>query len=230
VRDAYRALRRRTDPRKEARNGVAPAAAARVGALGRPIDEETDRSPDEIGVPRSSVDWQVAARYRAWWPAMRAFALPTFYDGRVRINLRGRERDGVVALEDYDAACREVEDAVAACRDPRTGEPVLAEVRRLRATEPLDPHGPDADLQLIWSHATDSWEHPDAGTIGPFPYRRTGGHSPRGFAFVAGPGIEPGELGARSAFDVTPTVLDLLGRDAAAGRVEGRSLLDHVRA
>jgi len=157
---------------------------------------------------------------------MRGFALPTFYDGRVRINLEGRERNGVVPREDYERACHEVEEAVAACRDPRTGEPILAEVRRLRAEDPMDPDGPDADIQLLWTHATDSWEHPTAGTIGPFPYRRTGGHSPRGFAFIAGPGITPGDLGPRSALDVTPTIVALLGRGAANGRFEGHSLLD----
>ena len=102
----------------------------------------------------------------------------------------------------------------AACRDPRTGEPVVADVLRLRAEDPMDPEGPDADLQFIWSHATDSWDHPKAGLIGPFPYRRTGGHSRKGFAVFAGPGIEPGDLGERNALDLTPTLLDLLGRDA----------------
>jgi predicted AlkP superfamily phosphohydrolase/phosphomutase len=142
--------------------------------------------------------------------------VPTFYDGRVRLNVRGRERDGVVAPEDFDRVCDEVIAAVGACRDPRTGAPILAEAIRLE--------GADADLQLIWTHETDAWEHPDAGLIGPFPYRRTGGHSRRGFAFIAGDDIVPGDLGAHAALDVTPTILALLDRDPPAP-MHGRSLL-----
>ncbi len=197
----------------------------RLGALGRPIPDETTLTPAEVGVLRTSVDWQLATRYRHAWAQMRAFALPTFYDGRIRINLAGRERDGVVALADYERVCSEIEAAVGECRDPRTGEPVLAEVRRLRADDPMEPGGPDADLQLFWTHGTDAWEHPTAGTVGPFPNRRTGGHSERGFASIAGPDIEPGSIGTRSFLDVAPTILALLGRDHA-GELEGKSLLD----
>ena len=34
------------------------------------------------------LEWMPATRYRALWPTMRAFALPSFYDGRVRLNLQ----------------------------------------------------------------------------------------------------------------------------------------------
>jgi predicted AlkP superfamily phosphohydrolase/phosphomutase len=213
VRAAYRALR------------AARPDGTRRGALGRPITDETDESPADIGVIRTTVDWQVPVRYRSHWSAMRAFAVPSFYDGRVRINLQGRERDGIVPADEYELACREVEEVVSACRDPRTHEPVVAEVRRLRDDDPFLPGGPDADLEIVWSHATDSWEHPVAGTIGPFPYRRTGGHSRRGFALVAGPGIEPQDLGERQALDVTATIVALLGRDPVAAGMEGTPLV-----
>ena len=71
------------------------------------------------------LNWQPAPWYRPAWPRMRAFALPSFYDGRVRINLRGRERDGMVEPADYGRTCDEIEALVGACRDPRTGEPVV---------------------------------------------------------------------------------------------------------
>ena len=88
----------------------------------------------------------------------------------------------------------------------------------------MAPGGPDADLQVVWALATDTLVHPVAGRIGPVPYRRTGGHSPRGFAFVAGPGIEAGDLGTRSVLDVTATVAEFLGR-APATAVEGTPLV-----
>jgi hypothetical protein len=57
---------------------------------------------------------------------------------------------------------------------------------------------------------------------------RTGNHSRNGFAFVTAPGLEPGDRGVRSAFDVTPTILDLLGRRARSS-IAGTSLLDSQR-
>ena len=84
---------------------------------------------------------------------------------------------------------------------------------RLRADDPLEAGGPDADLQIIWSRPSDAFTHPEAGTIGPFAFRRTGGHTPDGFAFVLGPGIEPADLGEHDALAVTATVAALAGAD-----------------
>lgn len=205
LRDAYRATR--------GTRAVSRAPKRRVGALGRSIDEETELTPEEIGEPRHALDWQIPCLYRPFWPQMRAFALPTFYDGRVRINLQGRERDGVVPADAYRSACHEIEAIVRACRNPRTGRPVVADVAFPRADDPFSPDGPDADVVIIWTDAPDALEHPDVGVIGPFPFRRTGGHSSRGFAFVSGPEIETQDLGERHALDVTPTILALLGRE-----------------
>jgi hypothetical protein len=59
------------------------------------------------------------------------------------------------------------------------------------------------------------------GLIGPFPLRRTGGHTSHGFAFFRGPDIGPGELPERDAADLTPTLTALLGRAPHPG-CEGR--------
>ena len=201
-------LRRALRRLRRASSGAAPVHAERAGV---PIAAETQADPATIGIPREPIEWQIATRYQAWWPEMRAFALPTFYDGRVRINLEGRERGGVVPRAEYEHACQDVEALLGKCRDARTGEPVVAEVVRLRADDPWAPGGPDADLQIIWSRPSDAFTHPDAGTIGPFAFRRTGGHTPDGFAFVLGPDIEPGDLGEHDALSITATVAALAG-------------------
>lgn len=193
-----------------------------VGRL--PTPDETDLTPDQIGVPSASVTWQLACAYSPWWPAMRAFALPSSYDGRVRINLAGRERDGIVAPADYAAACDEVEATVAACRDVRSGAPIMAGVTRPRADDPLAAGGPDADLVFTWRVGVDAITHPTMGTIGPFPLRRTGSHSPNGFAYIRAPGVPAGDAGCRSSDDISPTLVALLGHRPASA-VEGRSLL-----
>jgi hypothetical protein len=192
--------------------------------LSVPIPPETELGPREIGQPMRRLDWHVSCWYRRHWPSMKAFALPSFYDSRIRINLRGRESGGLVAPSDYDRVCSEVEDLLEECLDGRTGRPAIGNIARLRAGDPYDPEGPDADLLATWSEPSDALEHPRLGMIGPFPFRRTGGHTAQGFAFVAGPSIEPGERGTRSALDLTPTIVSLLGHDPATG-IEGRPML-----
>jgi hypothetical protein len=62
------------------------------------------------------------------------------------------------------------------------------------------------------------------------PYRRTGGHTgPYGFASVSAPGVIPGEHGVRPAFDVAPTIVDLLGAPPVDG-LSGATFLDVVQA
>jgi hypothetical protein len=194
-----------------------------IGALGHPIPGETALTPEQIGVPRSSVDWQVAMRYRDVWPQLEAFALPTFYDGRIRVNLEGRERDGVVPMHRYAEVCDRLEADLRACTDPHSGEGLVDRVDRLRHDDPMAKDGPDADLLVVWARATDVLDHPRVGRIGPVPYRRTGGHSQRGFAFVSGPGIEAVDLGVRPVLDLPATVAELLGRSGP--ELEGRSFL-----
>jgi predicted AlkP superfamily phosphohydrolase/phosphomutase len=154
---------------------------------------------------------------------MGAFALPAYYDGRVRINLHGREAAGVVARGDYESACQQTIDLVRGCRNLLTGEDVVDEVHWPKK----DPHavGPsEADLYIVWKSAPLGFSTPGLGTIGPVPYRRTGGHTgARGFLYLAGQGIPAGAAGAVSSFDVVPTAIDLLGEAKPPG-VSGGSI------
>jgi hypothetical protein len=168
-------------------------------------------------------DSSVPSWYRDSWPELGAFALPTFSDSRVRINLRGRERGGIVSPDDYALFCSQVEAWVRSSRDARTGRPALEDVCSIRADDPFDPEGPDADLIVRWAPGVDAIVHPDVGAIGPYPFRRTGGHTPHGFAWISGPGIESGEHGERLSQDVPPTILTLLGHPLPQG-IHGRSL------
>jgi len=168
---------------------------------------------------------QPSVRYRHHWPRMPAFALPSFYDGRIRINLRGRERHGMVHPSRYDETCRELEALLLECRDPRTGEPVVDSFERAATRDPLALNGSEADLVIVWRGVVNALEHPRLGRIGPVPFRRTGGHTgPHGVAYVAGAGLEPGDHGVRSSFDVVPTIARLLGVEPP-GSMSGMSLV-----
>lgn len=216
-RSAFEALRR------AAGRPVAPP----LSALPRTTPPETFEI-DEAALDRfrQPADYQPAAWYSRHWPSMPSFGMPSFADGHIRLNVTGRERHGIVPVEDYERACDEVEALLAACRDARTGAPVLGDAIRARGDDPLDPDGPDCDLLVIWDGAPDAITHPELGTIGPFPHVRTSHHTTNGFAFVSGPGIQPGPAGERMTRDLTATVCALLGKRPA--QVQGESLVQLV--
>jgi len=183
-----------------------------------------DRLMDRISGPEPlPITWMPAARYSLFWPRMRAFALPAFYDGRVRINLAGREARGLVPADQYEATCRQMIDLVRGCRNLLTGTDVVHEIHWPKK----DPRavGPsEADLYIVWKSLAAGFSTPGLGDIGPIPYRRTGGHSgSRGFLYIAGDGIVPGCAGLISSFDVVPTIIDLLGERRPPG-VSGTSV------
>jgi predicted AlkP superfamily phosphohydrolase/phosphomutase len=211
-------LKRRFDPR-------IPGAAT-----DEPIDstEETTRTPEEIGEPLAPLDYQIACRFRPLWNRMKAFALPSYSDGRIRVNLQSRESKGVVPPAAYAKLCDDVEALLTASRDPRTGSPVIGDIYRPRESDPFDPQNPEADLIVEWSACVDALEYDGIGMVGPFPFYRTGGHTPHGFALVAGPGIEPQDVGERPARDLARTAVALLGaeapRDLAGASIVGSSV------
>lgn len=182
-----------------------------IEQLSVPILPEMQIPPELVDEPVWPLDWQTTCWYMPYWRRMRAFALPVYYDGRIRVNLKGRESAGMVDPADYDATCRWLESILHACRDLRTGAPVVDSILRWRDDDPLNPSGPDADLVVTWRPGIDGLSHPQFGDIGPFPFRRTGGHTDHGFALLAGPDIARGTLPTQEALHLTPTIMALLG-------------------
>ena len=205
--------------------GLAPQMSDRVRARRRqqtpaPI---ADLEPAQLAPLRGALeydDFYVATWYRPWWPRMPAFVLPSFSDLHVRINLAGRERAGIVAAADYTAACDEVERSLRACKDARTGRPLVAGVVRPRAEDPFEPDGFPADVVVSWAEDTDTLEHPEVGVVGPYPAWRSAGHSERAFALVAGGSAGRGRLANHRLADLPATLLDLAGATART-RIDG---------
>jgi predicted AlkP superfamily phosphohydrolase/phosphomutase len=177
----------------------------------------------------SPLDWMPAARYRTFWHNMPAFALPAFYDGRIRINLRGRESLGKVSREQYDSVCGQIVERIRECRNAQTGESVVDAIH-WGEKDPMLVDPSEADIYVIWKSSPLGLTSPTLGTIGPLPYRRTGGHTgAHGFMFIAGEGVTPRDAGTASSFDVIPTVLDLLG-ERPLHKASGRSHADDICA
>jgi len=121
--------------------------------------------------------------------------------------------------------CRALESLLFECRNPRTGEPVVDFIERPWTRNPLALTSSEADLLVVWRGVVAAFEHPRLGLIGPLPLRRTGGHTgPHGMAYIAAPGLEPADRGVRSAFDMVPAIVRLLG-DEPPAHMSGTSLL-----
>jgi predicted AlkP superfamily phosphohydrolase/phosphomutase len=165
--------------------------------------------------------------YRRLWPRMKAFALPSFSDGYVRINLAGREQNGIIAPEQFDATLDEICGLLSDLKCARTGGPMIKELIRTRTSVPAAgvPCQPDADLIIIWTDTpTNVIDSPAYGRIGPAPFRRTGDHYNQGFFLLNGPGIDGREMPSGELVDIAPTILDLMGVPTP-NHFDGRSRL-----
>jgi predicted AlkP superfamily phosphohydrolase/phosphomutase len=183
-----------------------------LGALGVSIPPESSASPSELDGRHDPVDRELfVGNYRHHRHLMRAFALPTFGDAYVRVNLVGREAHGIVPIDELDAECAALEAMIRACRDVRTGAPIADRIERIAPHDPFaledDRYG---DLFVEWSRPIDAIEHPDVGVIGPLPFNRTGAHHEIGFAWVSGRGLAASTVEAHSVLDLPPTIVRLL--------------------
>ncbi|MGE0667667.1 MAG: alkaline phosphatase family protein [Sphingomonadales bacterium] len=182
-------------------------------------------SPHEQEGMGDPLDWDPGNWYRRLWPAMKAFTLPGYSEGLIRLNVAGRDGPDGVAPEDFGRTCDEIVELVTALTDARTGQPVAERVIRVRRSP--DEDAPDlspADLMVLWRDdlTADSVEHPRLGQIGPVPFFRSGGHATEGFVLARGAGFTPGaRLADVATPDVTATILDRLGVPIP-GHVEGR--------
>ncbi|MGQ0431889.1 MAG: hypothetical protein ACT452_05730 [Microthrixaceae bacterium] len=180
------------------------------GRTGQPTVAPRLNPDGTVPVLAGTLDWSPTCWYRRSWPTMPWFGIPSFSDGHIRLNLEGRERDGIVALADYERVCDELEARLRQAVDARHGRPIIDQVLRMRADDPTAVDGPGADLIVTWAQSTDALVHPDAGIVGPFAFPRSGSHTEHGFLIVAGPDVPHATLPERSMLDVPPTLLRLL--------------------
>lgn len=176
-----------------------------------------------------SLFWQPAKWYEPLWPKMKAFAIPSYSEGYIRINVKGREANGVVEAAEYEAVCAELTDLLQKTTDGRTGQPLVDRVVPMRQ-DPFDsnPKLPDADLVVLWNEAipSDVMDTLSHGRIGPVPHHRTGSHRAHGFLMAAGPDINKATFkGNGHALDLAPTLLGLLGVDPGQP-LSGQSLFE----
>jgi len=161
------------------------------------------------------------------WSRTRAFTLPTDLEGCIRINLRGREPEGIVEPgREYGDLCKSIAADLQALVNPATGKRAVREVWIRNEVFPGERREFLPDLIVSWDDEApfEALASPRLGAVaGNNPDRRTGTHSPEAFLLTVGPGIAAGIQGSARLVDVAPTALNLLG--LKPGReMEGRAI------
>ena len=163
------------------------------------------------------------------WDRCRAFAIPNNDSvGSVRINLKGRDRYGMVEPgSDYEKICDDICAALAELTDSVTGKPVAQFISRIQRelSGPYLERFPDITVRWDSSFPWSSVHSPKFGTIQLRTQDlRTGSHTAHGFLIAAGNGIPSGAtIAGASIYDIVPTILDFAGVPSPAA-CEGRPL------
>jgi predicted AlkP superfamily phosphohydrolase/phosphomutase len=158
------------------------------------------------------------------WANTKYFALPMDYNGYVRLNLKGRERDGCLDPRDADAAIAELDSALCSFRDIETGKPVIRGT--IKVDDLVSPDAPRRrylpDLVVLWDPPHPLWCSSGliSDRLGEIRWPkgrklvsgRSGNHTPHGWFVAKGPGIQPGPSArAYDTADLIPTAFEWLG-------------------
>ena len=151
------------------------------------------------------------------WQKTTAFAIPSLYTSFVRVNLQGREPQGIVQLgEEYKTVLDKLEDDLKQLIDPVTGKPAVERIVRTTNWFNCDPPDSLPDLFIEWQPARHFMQriiHPKAELVQQkLGYHRDSYHSLNGFVAAMGPSIsQRGTLEEVDLLDLAPTFLALMG-------------------
>ncbi len=152
-------------------------------------------------------------------------------EGNIYINLRGRDRRGVVDPADYEKVRQDIIDRLADLRDPATGAPAVAAAHR-REDLVEGPHVASApDIIVEWKNF--AYMPAEGGDMdGPLfgarireymSWPTSGSHRRLGFLMAQGVDVRAGRLAQPVDLrDLAPTWIDMLGGGAPSS-MEGRS-------
>ncbi len=134
------------------------------------------------------------------WTQTRAFSLPTDQHGWIRINLKGREAEGIVEAKQYDELCVELEQFLRTLTSAE-GKTLVRNVVRTAANPAAALVQQIPDLIVHWDDA--AFASPlrireSSVEIEPEGMKFTGQHAPDGFCIVRGDSM-PGPAGVIQA-------------------------------
>jgi len=148
-----------------------------------------------------------------------AFYIPSLYSNWIRINLEGREPQGMVKSGgEYVSLLDEIGHQFMQLIDPGTGKCAISSVLRTVDSAREDPvNSRLPDLVVQWKSSTqilDRVIHPQGEIRQPKPhFYRNSYHGLPGFALFNSPGMREVQSGHWSHLDLAPTFLELLNLD-----------------
>lgn len=122
------------------------------------------------------------------WANTRAFSLPTDQYGWIRINLVGREAQGSVPQDRYEATCNQLEEMLRALTD-ESGQALVADITRTAANAKSASGNPLPDLVVHWADAALASPLKISGSdvqVEPVGKKSTGQHASEGFCIYRG--------------------------------------------
>ena len=170
-------------------------------------------------LPRNTQDRLLSDKFHAStdWSRTRVFCIPSYYTSQFRVNLKGREPQGIVEPGDeYEQMLNELEADLKKLVDPATMKPAIKAIRRAQDLFGGGPPPVLPDLFAEWSDTDRFIEcvvHPKAELCQTqCEFHRGSDHSQLGFVAAAGPVVEGrGNLGHLSPLDLVPTFLSHCG-------------------
>jgi predicted AlkP superfamily phosphohydrolase/phosphomutase len=163
------------------------------------------------------------------WKTTRRFPLPMDGAGYLRVNLRGREREGIVVEgSEYEAVCASLAELFQSLRDRDTGQQIAPTVLCAYADAPRD-----APYRMLLPDLVVPWDGPSAissrevicDSLPSFHYDvparmpsgRSGNHTDDAWFIAAGPQVPAGTtVAGHSILDLAPTVMRSLGTEPLA--------------
>lgn len=148
------------------------------------------------------------------WPRSKAYSFGRHL-GSIYINLKGREPEGAVAPEEYEAVREEIVQLAKGFSDPQTGEPLIGQVLR-REEIYHGPHldqAPDLilrprDERNIFFGLADFGSNITVDTV----YRYSGMHRDYGMLMMTGKPVRKGvRVEGANIVDLAPTILYVMG-------------------
>ena len=153
------------------------------------------------------------------WSRTSAYCLPTDLEGYIRVNLRGREPQGIVAPgEEYGQLLQTLTSSLLELRNAATGARIVRRVIAADDAFPGDRRAQLPDLIVQWDSAgpIEGITSQRIGAVtGESPDTRSGTHCGPGFVVAAGTGVSAGAtLQAASILDLAPSILARMGVEA----------------
>ncbi|MAA74050.1 MAG: hypothetical protein CMN28_05035 [Salinisphaeraceae bacterium] len=159
-----------------------------------------------------------------------AFTLPhNDISGVVRVNLKGREPEGVIEPENYQSYLDGLVDYLKTFKNAETGEPLIKHVvepRKFMTGKHLEDM---PDLLLEWNRSAPIRivESPKTGRLqNSYEGNRLGDHTVHGLLVMAGQSMGSGSLAEKaSVMDLAPTLCAMLGVDMP-GDLDGKVIAE----